>query len=141
MSVIGDICTYLKAQTPVTDIVGATGVYAEYSPANAWQNGGFVIVREIYTEETQEMGAPAGDADSEFQIDAYHKLGESALTLREAIRTALHGTDVGTIGTTRFHHFRLRDIEFDTELVGDGENLPFAKYMLTFDTNQTVTVP
>lgn len=141
MSVIGDICAHLKAQSGVTDIV-STRVYAEFAPANVWQNSGFVIVRELYTVEMQEMAAPAADADSEFQIDAYHKLGESALSLRDAIRTALHGFDVAIMNSaTQFHHFRLRDIEFDTEMIGDGQNIPFAKYMLTFDTNQTVTVP
>lgn len=99
--IVAELTTYLKTQSPVTDLVG-TGTAARIYEEDAKQGTTLpYIVLEVFEGETfTHLTGLSGLARNRVQIDSYGSSSTQAHSLAEAIRLAIAHKRV-TMGSTQ----------------------------------------
>jgi hypothetical protein len=112
------LATYLLADTAITDIVGADGVYA--FPANQGADLPYIIIQRITEEPFNTLQSPQDVVREEWQLDCIAYLNSDAESLKDAVKARINNASPVTMSGFDVSLIIVTNIADLSELEDDG---------------------
>lgn len=130
MAVDESLRTVLLATTPITDIVGSTGVYIDDTGQS--ELAAYVVISQQSHDPHSDIGSTSGIGETQIDCDCYAKTRTQARTLADAVSAKLKDYS-GTSGSTTFSAVNWVDEATDIVPADDGSQVHYYVFTETFN--------
>lgn len=122
--------TVLLGATPVTDIVGSTGVYLD--DAGQSDLSAYVVISQQSHDPLSDVTQTSGIGVSQFDVDCFARTRTEARTLADAVSARLKDYS-GVSGSTTFSGVNWVEEGSDIVVAADGSSVHYYVFTETFN--------